>query len=501
VPETQDMTEHTTCNPQLPLTPPPRFVIGAPQGRSGKTTVSLAITLGLVRRGLKVRCFKKGPDFIDPSWLRKASGQDCHNLDGFMMPQDVVKGVFATRSAGNDVALVEGAMGLFDGHGEDGAGTVADLARLIGAPIVLVVNAARMTQSVAAMVGGYQHFEENTQIAGVIFNNVAGARHLGKLTIAIENHCHIPVLGAIPKSNRLAITERHLGLVPSMEDVKAASILETISEVTESHLDLDGLMAVARSASPLDVSLPPVAGAETAICRIGVIRDKAFSFYYPENLEALEARGAEIIFLDSLSDQRLPRLDGLYIGGGFPELYAAELQANVSFRAAVADAVENGLPVYAECGGLMYLCRTISWQGRSYEMVGAILADVELTGRPQGHGYVQVEATADNPLFPAGQMIRGHEFHHSKLLPLAELTAGYKMHRGRGIDGKIDGVCHRNMLGAYTHVHALGAATWAGRFVGLASQRRFSGDLIERPERTKGAGVAGAMQREIRRRR
>jgi cobyrinic acid a,c-diamide synthase len=458
---------------------PPRFVIGAPQGRSGKTTISLAIALGLSKRGFTVRCFKKGPDFIDPSWLREASGQDCYNLDGYMMPKETVKGIFATRSVGNDVALVEGAMGLFDGHGEDGAGSVADLARLLDAPIILVVNAARMTQSVAAMVGGYQSFVPGTPIAGVILNNVSGERHRGKLTAAIERHCHIPVLGAIPKSGRLAITERHLGLVPSVENEKARSILDTISEVTDSHLDFDGLMAVARATSPLSAESLPVAPKKETSCKIGVIRDKVFSFYYAENLNALESEGAELVFLDSLNDSTLPPIDGLYIGGGFPELYGAELQGNIPFRVSLVDAIDRGLPVYAECGGLMYLCKRITWQGHSYDMVGVIDADVELTGRPQGHGYVEVEAIAGNPLFSSGQIIRGHEFHHSTLLLAGRHAAGYTIRRGRGIDGKIDGICRRNVLASYMHLHALGAPDWAPRFVTLAVDRCFSHDVVE----------------------
>ena len=344
----------------------PRLVIGAPQGRSGKTTVCLAITLGLVRRGFNVRCFKKGPDFIDPSWLREASGRDCFNLDGFMMSKETVKAVFAKRSTGSDIALVEGAMGLFDGHGEESAFTVADAARLIGAPIILVVNATRMTQSAAAMVAGYQGFEPDTPIAGVILNNVSGERHRGKLTSAIEKHCRIPVLGAIPKSSRLAITERHLGLVPSVEESKAAAVLETVGEVTDSHIDFEGLLAVAKTAYPFRVDESGVEETKAPRCTIGVIRDRAFSFYYPENLEALRKEGAELVFLDSLVDRLLPPLDGLYIGGGFPELYGAELQRNVSFRRC---------PLVGHRKGLARLCRVRRSHVpvQSYLMAGDLL--------------------------------------------------------------------------------------------------------------------------------
>ena len=465
---------HTTQNTkhQALVQAPPRLVIGAAQGRSGKTTVSLAVTRALRRRGLTLQCFKKGPDYIDPSWLKVASGRDCYNLDAFMMAADVVTGSFARRAQGADLAVIEGAMGLFDGYGNDGKGTVAELARLLRAPIILVINAARMTRSVAAMVSGYQHFEPDTPIAGVILNNVSGARHREKLTQAIETHCAIPVLGAIPKDARLAISERHLGLVPSVEDPQSQAVLDTISQITEPHLDLDGLLAIARQAPAHTIEASRADEPHDVRCRIAVVRDRAFSFYYPENLQALQAAGAELVFVDSLRDTRLPDAQGLYIGGGFPELYAAELQANQGLRADIGARVEDGLAVYAECAGLMYLCRAISWQGRRYEMVGVIPAEVELSQRPQGHGYVEIEATDENPLFKQGTVIRGHEFHHSKLIPLGNLKFGYKLRRGHGIDGNVDGVCYKNLFAAYTHLHALGTRAWAAKFVALATEKQ-----------------------------
>jgi cobyrinic acid a,c-diamide synthase len=457
---------------QALVSAPPRVVIAAPQGRSGKTTVSLAITHALTQRGLAVQTFKKGPDYIDPSWLRAASGRDCYNLDSFMMPTEAVTGSFALRANGADLALVEGAMGLFDGYADDGKGTVAELARVLRTPIILVINAARMTRSVAAMVSGYQHFEPGTPIGGVILNNVSGPRHRDKLTTAIETHCGIPVLGVIPKDARLAITERHLGLVPSTEDPQSQVVLDTISTVTENHLELDAILALARNAPAHTMESIRADEHRAVCCRIGVIRDPAFSFYYPENLQALEASGAELIFIDSLSDVRLPDVHGLYIGGGFPELYAAELQANHWLRTDIKARAENGLLIYAECAGLMYLCHGISWQGRRYEMAGVIPAEVELSHRPQGHGYVEAEATAEHPLFEKGTLIRGHEFHHSKLSSQGNLRFGYRLRRGHGIDGSADGVCYKNLFAAYTHLHALGTPAWATGLVSLATKQQ-----------------------------
>jgi cobyrinic acid a,c-diamide synthase len=343
---------------------------------------------------------------------------------------------------------------------------------MLHAPIILVINAARMTRSVAAMVSGYQHFEPDTPIAGVILNNVSGPRHRQKLTQAIETHCAIPVLGVIPKDARLAITERHLGLIPSVEDPQSQAVLDTISTVTETHLDVDAILALARKAPPYAIETVKTHAPRNVCCRIGVIRDRAFSFYYPENLQALQDAGAELVLVDALRDIRLPDVDGLYIGGGFPELYAAELQANHWLRTDIRAHAEDGLAIYAECAGLMYLCQGISWQGRRYEMAGVIPAEVELSRRPQGHGYVEVETTAEHPLFEQGTVTRGHEFHHSRLISQGHLRLGYRLRRGHGIDGNADGVCYKNLFAAYTHLHALGTPAWADCFVALATKQQ-----------------------------
>jgi cobyrinic acid a,c-diamide synthase len=446
----------------------PRIVIGAPQGRSGKTTVALMLAGALRKRGLSVGCFKKGPDYIDPSWLRSASGRECHNLDSFMMPAETAKRVFLEGSRGIDMAVIEGSMGLFDGYRENRGGTVADLAHLIEAPIILVVNTTRMTQSVAPTIKGFQHFEPGTSIKGVILNNVSGPRHREKLMKSVEMYCGIPVVGVLPRNKLTAIGERHLGLVPAQESPAAIDVLEELASLGEQYLDLERIMNIAHDAP--EIAYTPSSSGPKRVhpCKIGVIKDKAFSFYYSENLDALRSEGAELVFIDTMTDTRLPLLDALYIGGGFPELYAAELESNRALRMEIAHGIENGMFVYAECAGLMFLCKSIRWRGQSYEMVGAIPADVELIDRPQGHGYIEVEATPDNPFFESGSTLKGHEFHHSKLIPSAGLKYGYKVLRGQGIDGDVDGVCYGNVFAAYTHLHALGATSWAARFVASA---------------------------------
>ena len=466
---------------------PPRFVIGAPKGRSGKTTISIAIGRALRKRGLSIQPFKKGPDYIDPSWLNLACGRDCYNLDGFLMPDEMVSASFAKRSRNVDIALVEGAMGFFDSLTDDGKGSVAWLARTIAAPVILVVNAERMTRSVAALVSGYQHFEPGTNVAAVILNHVSGSRHEAKLKDAIERHCGIPVLGAVPVDPRLRIVERHLGLVPSGENAQAERVVEVICSKVASHLDLDAIVTVAKQAPKHSIPDAVSDPGETPLIPIGVIIDRAFSFYYPENLEALRKAGADLVTINALSDRHFPEVDGLYVGGGFPEVYAKQLEANSGLRGEIGMRIEGGLPTYAECAGLMYLCQGIKWRGTRYEMVGVIPAEVELSRRPAGHGYVEAEVAGDNPWFSSGVALHGHEFHHSRLVPAGPLDFAYRITRGHGIDGRVDGVVYKNLLASYMHLHALGAPEWAHSFVGLASRHRRTRAKVRVDDRIKRA--------------
>ena len=462
------------------------LLISSPQGQSGKTIVTVGLCDVLKRRGLSIQPFKKGPDYIDPSWLTVAAGRTCRNLDLFLIPEDRLFFSFYRNCEGVNLAIVEGAMGLYDGL--DSYGTTAEIARLLSIPILLVVNTTRMTSSIAPMVMGFQHFQKDVPIAGVILNYVSGSRHERKLRKAIEQYCGIPVVGSIPKDQDLHIMERHLGLIPSSESSEGELSIERIGRKLESRLDLDQILTLARCSKAPQVSSPllkkgktkksslplkerdRVRGtARTQKVRIGIIRDRAFNFYYPENLEALAMEGAELLFIDSFKD-RLPKVDGLYIGGGFPEFFLKELEGNRGLRQDIAKAVHKNLPVYAECAGLMYLCRSISWNRRSYEMVGVIPSEISLSDRPEGHGYVIAKVINENPLFPVGLTIRGHEFHHSNLLPIDDLQFAYRIQRGKGIADKKDGIVFKNLFASYVHLHALGTPEWAKSFVALASK-------------------------------
>jgi cobyrinic acid a,c-diamide synthase len=451
---------------------PPRVMIAAPAGRSGKTTVSIGLCSLFRGMGLKVQPFKKGPDYIDPSWLTAASGNNCRNLDAFMMGEKRLLGSFETASPGSDIAIIEGNMGLYDGIDKNGKGSSAYLSRLLKTPVVLVVNTARMSRSIAALVKGYRDFEPDTEIQGVILNNVSGERHASKLTDAVERYCRIPVLGTIPKNAYLNISERHLGLVPFRESECGGEIVKRISDITAQYLDLDGILAVARSAGEYHVTCKGTAKSKEPHTRIGVMYDRVFNFYYPENLEALRTSGAELVMIDSLHDKALPVIDGLYIGGGFPELHLQELSANKGLMRSIAFAIEDGFPVYAECAGLMYLCGGIRLNGKFHEMAGIIPSEVVLSKRPQGHGYVHAEVTGHNPFFAAGTSIRGHEFHYSKLTHPAGLNLVLSITRGRGVNGSMDGIVYKNLFASYLHIHALGSPAWADNFIALASGKQ-----------------------------
>jgi cobyrinic acid a,c-diamide synthase len=457
----------------------PRLVIAAPQGRSGKTTVTLGLCAAFKARGLALQPFKKGPDYIDPSWLSEAAGRVCRSLDPFFyqQPEDLLR-AFVRPAQKADLSLVEGNHGLFDSFDETGVGSTAAVARTLDAPILLVVNATRIGRSAAAIVHGCQTFEAGTNIAGVVLNNVAHGRHEARTRQAIESHCGIPVVGAIPRDEKLTIPDRHLGLVPREEEETLLSAITACQHAIERHLDLDLVLDIARAASVLPAleqeDFSNQVDQESKV-KIGVLRDRAFTFYYPENLEALERAGANLVFVDAFVDTELPSLDALHIGGGFPEMFLDELSANASLRAAIREAIENGLPVYAECGGLMYLSQRIVWGEKSAQMVGALPCEIEMTGKPQGHGYVVALVEHENPFFEPGTILRGHEFHNSRLISTSTeklLITAYQLSRGRGLGDYHDGLLYRNVLASYTHLHIGGAPEWAKGLVARAQLYR-----------------------------
>lgn len=453
----------------------PRVLIGAVQGRSGKTTFTLGLLKALTDRGLSVQPFKKGPDYIDPSWATFASGTQCRNLDLYMMGADNVRNSFIRHSVGYDISVVEGAMGLFDGLDVEGSNSSAELAYTIDAPVLLVVNCTRLTRSAAALVNGVVGFDKRIRIGGVILNNVARARHQDILTQSIARYCDVPVLGILPKSKEIEIPDRHLGLIPAGEQDLLQDRIELLGNMVSNNIDLDKLLQIARSAAPMQQSdaVKPAQKleiqSEGAGVKIGVLRDKAFSFYYPENLEALEDAGAELVYIDTMRDKQLPEIDGMYIGGGFPEVMAEQISANRSLLDQIKAEIEQDLPVYAECGGLMFLVKNILTGGKSYPMVGVFDCDVEMKAKPQGIGYTIQQILPGNPFFTEGTAVRGHEFHNSQIINMREEPHyGFATQRGKGIVPGFDGLLYKKTLAGYHHLHSDAAPEWAQNMVSQA---------------------------------
>lgn len=490
-----------------------RLLISAAHKSSGKTTLSIGLCAALHARGLAVQPFKKGPDFIDPMWLSLASGRTCHNLDFYLMGHDEILATFAAKSAKADISIIEGNKGLYDGLDLDGSNSNAALAELLQTPVVLVIDARGVTRGIAPLILGYQAFDRNINIAGVILNQLGGSRHESKLRAVIEHYTNVPVIGAVHRDERLGIVERHLGLMPSNEAAQAKTKIDTIARLVAEQVDLERVQTLARLAPQLPavpvhaVALtPPIpAGAhenrvrpfdgadvhrtsaptpshlpegEGAGVRIGIARDAAFAFYYPGDLEALQANGAELVPFDTLRDTQLPDVDALFIGGGFPEVHMQSLEANTSLRLSIRQAVETGMPVYAECGGLMYLSRSLSWRGQRSDMVGALPADTIMHANPQGRGYVRLRETELHP-WPRTETeglepeVRAHEFHYSRLENLpADLHYAYEVLRGAGIDGSHDGIIYKNVLACYAHMRDLTGNRWTHRFVEFIRQHR-----------------------------
>ncbi len=455
----------------------PRLVLTALRGGSGKTTMTLGLLAAWRQRGRDITPFKKGPDYIDPAWHALAAGRPCYNLDPFLMAREQIRLTVAHHTATADGALIEGNRGLYDGLDIAGTFSTAELAKVLHAPVVLVVDCTMTTRTAAAMVLGCQKFDPDVDLRGVILNQIARPRHEGLLRAAIEQYCGLPVLGAVPRLKCAVFPERHMGLVPPPEHRAACQAIATAQNLVEKYLDLDRLWQMAQAAPPLPLAagqaptLSPTAGQPVVI---GIIRDAAFQFYYPENLEALVAAGARLVAINALQDEILPDIDGLYIGGGFPETNAEALANNRSFRRSLKTAIEAGLPVYAECGGLMYLGSHLIVREQSFPMVGALPFTVLLEKRPQGHGYTVLKVDQPNPYFPLGSVIRGHEFHYSRIISEdhGKLNLVFSLERGHGITGSRDGICYKNVLATYSHIHALGVPTWAPALVAQAGRYR-----------------------------
>ena len=444
--------------------------ISATHKSSGKTTISIGLCSALRNSGKNVSPFKKGPDYIDPIWLSHAAAKPCYNLDFYTSDSDEILETLSHHSKNSDISIIEGNKGLYDGLDLDGSNSNAALAVLSKTPVVLVIDSRGMTRGIAPLILGYQAFDPDIQIAGVILNNVGGSRHEGKLQNVIDHYTDVSVVGAVHNNPKLHLPERHLGLKPGNEYSEVEGIINDIGEIVASQVDLQSILDMAGSAKEISRTFPNNTKPQNPeTLRIAIARDAAFNFYYQNDLDAFIECGCELIEIDTLHDEKLPdAIDGLFIGGGFPETQMDKLAANTRLRAEIHNKIEHGLPVYAECGGLMYLSRCIEWQDKKAEMVGIIPADTVMHRKPQGRGYVRMEKTAAFPWQKkpsSTNVIKAHEFHYSALENLGD-TGEFALQvlRGAGIDGEYDGIVYKNLFACYTHQRNTRSNPWVENF-------------------------------------
>jgi cobyrinic acid a,c-diamide synthase len=470
----------------------PGFVVAALRGGSGKTIFSVGLIAALRRRGIPVAPFKKGPDYIDAGWLALAAGRPCYNLDTFLVDDARIRASYHAHTGDTELAVIEGNRGLYDCIDLEGRTSTAELAKLLDLPLLLTIDGTKTTRTMAAVVGGCTQFDPDLKLAGVLLNRVAGPRHEGILRSSIEHYCGVPVLGAVPKLRKQGFPERHMGLVPTPEHDWAQPAVEQIADIAENYLDLDRIVQLAETLAPKEPAAGDDEKAAAAMAvsaqgasvelqseapTVAVLRDSAFQFYYPENLAALRAAGARVSFCSPLKEEpweacALSSAQAVYIGGGFPETHARELAAAERFRRRLRELAEMGLPIYAECGGLMFLGEGLRLEGEGFEMCGILPAVFGFSRRPQGHGYTIVKVARQNPYYAVGSEIKGHEFHYSSVIEWRGRPEdlAFEMIRGTGIYQGADGLIRRNVLATYTHIHATGTPQWAPALVRLARE-------------------------------
>jgi cobyrinic acid a,c-diamide synthase len=433
----------------------PRFVLAAPSSDSGKTTLATGLMSAFAER-MTVQAYKVGPDYIDPGYHTAATGRPSRNLDTWMIPTERVKEMFSRSALGADLCIIEGVMGLFDGYdGRTESGSTAEVAKLLSAPVVLVIDAGSMARSAAAIVLGFKTFDPDLNLAGVILNNVAGAAHAQWLTEAVQS-VGLTVLGCVPRNQNLSIPERYLGLYMAGERTAATQkFIEAARDVVRENIDLSALEALARTAPEIESEIRSLPASDSKRPRIGIARDEAFCFYYEDNFDLLREAGADLVFFSPLHDSSLPpNLSGLYLGGGYPELYAAQLAENVSMRMELKSAIESGIPTYAECGGLMSLAESyFDEAGIEYPMLGVLPGSTRLTGNLK-MGYREVIARESSLLLGKGQTARGHEFHYSEWIRHEESNAfAYEIQLRMGGESQPEGFVKNNLLASYVHLH------------------------------------------------
>lgn len=467
----------------------PRILIAGDRSSAGKTTISIGIMSVLRDMGYIVQPFKVGLDFIDPSYHTEVTDRYSRNLDGFLMKELTVREVFSHAVEGAGIAIIEGVRGLFEGlDATSDIGSTAQIAKILKCPVILVINARSITRSAAALVSGYKSFDPEVNIVGVILNNIGSVRHGEKARTAIEMYTDIPVIGEIPRNDSMKISMRHLGLIPAMEGRRRLSDfdenLRRIKNIIKEGIDIERFISIARTSEPLpkpEENIFKPQAPENNI-KIGVALDEAFNFYYRDNLELLELADAELVYFSPVNDKSLPDVDGLYIGGGYPELFGQELEDNSAMRQTIRQVSSDGMPIYAECGGLMYLTQDITtyvsrngnyhiaeMKGGTYEMVGAIPGRT-LMGNKRVVSYNVGSFVRNNVIGRVGATFIGHEFHHSEIIDIPEdTTFAIRLERGIGIKGELDGILFENTMASYAHLHTASYTDFARSYVEFCS--------------------------------
>jgi len=452
------------------------IVISGLSGDSGKTVVSCGLLACLKERGTNIYAFKKGPDYVDAAWLSLASGKPARNLDTYLMGFPAVKNSFIKYATGNGINVIEGNRGIFDGVDSKGTHSTAELAKLLQVPVIIVQDVSKVTRTAAASILGCQKLDPDLKIAGVILNKVAGERHAKIAKESIEELAGIPVLGAIPKlPGNYTLPSRHLGLITPGEYEAGSVFIKNFRKVIKENVDVEKIIEIARTSIPLKIEKSERVkqgfdSSKTKV-KIGYFKDKSFSFYYPENLEMLAEAGADLIEISSTQKNDLAELDALYIGGGFPETNLEGLSSNKEMMSSLKNLVEEGLPVYAECGGLMYLAKSVTWKGKEYSLSGILPIKIKVEEKPQGHGYSEVIVDDENPFFETGTAIKGHEFHYSKIYEYDQsLKTTFSVLRGTGCFNKRDGLTYKNVCASYFHIHALATPEWTEGMVKCAKK-------------------------------
>ena len=446
---------------------PSSFYLSAAHKSSGKTVISLGLCAAYKSQNLKVQPFKKGPDYIDPIWLSTASSASCYNLHFYNMTNKEIKSLYLQHSNVSDITIIEGNKGLFDGMSTSGGDANADMAKLLDVPVVLTIDTTGITRGVAPLVKGYQDFDTDVKIAGVILNKVAGQRHESKLVQAIEHYTDIKVLGSVYKSKDLMIDERHLGLMPANESPHSEVVINKVANIVKQQVDLDAIKSITSTTINKQKAISDVS--INSNISVAVAKDKSFGFYYQDDIDSFKDLGVKVKYFNTLKDYS----DALFIGGGFPEMNLKSLSGNTLLLNDIKQKISQGMPTYAECGGLMYLTNSIAYEDNSYPMAGVINADTQMTIRPIGRGYVELEPTDEHPWSGVSKHIYAHEFHYSKLINLDKNTRyAFKVLRGVGVDNMQDGIVKYNMLASYTHLRNVYGNRWVEQFVNFIKQHK-----------------------------